>query len=62
MGGGAVEEYTLPRTPTGASAVRGSICMHVYALAFGWVVEQVNTFISYQGGAEKACIGLLDIF
>ena len=62
MGGGAVEEYTLPRTATMARVVRNSMCMHVYALAFSWVVQDINGLLAARGEPAQACIGLLDIF
>ena len=61
MGGGVVEQYTLARTPAAASAVRHSLCMHIYSLLFGWVVTRINTLISHSGPTHST-IGILDIF
>ncbi|KAL1515605.1 hypothetical protein AB1Y20_002224 [Prymnesium parvum] len=61
MGGGAVERYVLPRTAAGAAAVRNSICMHVYSLAFRWAVEHINAQLS-SSAPHAMTIGLLDIF
>lgn len=64
MGGGAVEQYSLPRSTTAAALVRNSLCMHIYSLSFGWVVLHLNELLSQPLGdsAGCVCIGLLDIF
>ncbi|KAL1525944.1 hypothetical protein AB1Y20_020770 [Prymnesium parvum] len=60
-GGGAVEQYTLARSAAAARMVRGSMCMHIYSLVFGWVVQEINKLISAPGEGA-VCMGLLDIF
>lgn len=59
--GGAVEEMMLPRSAETAAAVRASMCMHIYSLVFGWVVEEINSLLAHPGEGARG-IGLLDIF
>ena len=63
-GGGGVEQYALQRPPSAARAVRNSICMRVYNLAFGWCVDLLNasTASTAAHASSMGSIGILDIF
>ena len=60
MGGGKLSTYKCPLEPHLATAARNSLCMHIYSLAFDWVVDVINDYISVENAAY--CTGILDIF
>ena len=45
-----------------ASVARNSLCMHLYALAFDWCVERINSELAAPAVSVGHCIGVLDIF
>ena len=45
-----------------ATAALGSLCMHIYSLAFSWCVKKINDSIAVPPEEAARCIGVLDIF
>ena len=60
IGGGAMETFSKPFEMKGAFAVRSTLCMHIYELAFDWAVKALNA--QAPASALDPSIGVLDVF